>query len=369
MESMEIEKLFGGSYKGRTVLITGHTGFKGSWLALWLRHLGARVVGYALKPPTVPSHSALLRLPILSVTGDIRDLSKLQRTFSKYQPEIVFHLAAKPLVRYSYKNPRKTLETNIMGTVNVFEAARKTKGVRAIVNVTSDKCYRNMERVRAYHEEDRLGDCDPYSASKACSEIVTFAYAQSFFNGHSPKSEGRLLLASARAGNVLGGGDWATDRLIPDVMRAVSHKRSVPIRHFRAARPWQHVLEPLSGYLQLGSKLLKGEERYAESWNFGPADKKIIRVAKVLVLLKKEWPEIRYHHVTDRVFPEANMLCLDCAKAHSKLKWKAVWGIERCLQKTAAWYKDYYTKRQLNSDRDLRDYIEDARQKKMAWTR
>lgn len=364
---MEIEGLFGGIYKGRTVLITGHTGFKGSWLALWLRHLGARVVGYALRPPTVPSHSALLRLPILSVTGDVRDPAKLQRTFLKYQPEIVFHLAAQPLVRYSYKNPRETFETNILGTVNVFEAARGTKSVRAIVNVTSDKCYENPERDRAHREEDRLGGRDPYSASKACVEIVTSAYAHSFFNNTSLKTAGRLLLASARAGNVLGGGDWAEDRLVPDVMRAVNRKRSVPIRNFNAARPWQHVLEPLSGYLQLGGRLLKGEKRYAGAWNFGPSEKKIIRVSEVLGLLKKEWPRIAYHLVTDQVFPETKMLRLNCSKAYSELSWRPVWGIKRCLQKTAAWYKDYYTERKLNSDRDLRDYIEDAQKKKRVW--
>jgi CDP-glucose 4,6-dehydratase len=367
MENVEIEELFGGIYKGRTVLITGHTGFKGSWLALWLRQLGARVVGYALKPPTVPSHSALLRLPVLSVTGDIRDLAKLRKTFLKYQPEIIFHLAAQPLVRYSYKNPLETFETNIIGTVNVFEAARVTKSVQAIVNVTSDKCYENAEGTRAHREEDHLGGCDPYSASKACSEIVTFAYRRSFFNP-SPRSSNRLLLASARAGNVLGGGDWAKDRLIPDVMRAVNRKRSVPIRNFSATRPWQHVLEPLSGYLQLGSKLLKGESRFAEAWNFGPANKKMIRVSEVLAFLKKEWPQIAYHLVSDRVFPEAKMLRLNCSKAHSELSWRPAWGIERCLQKTAAWYKDYYTRRRLNSDQDLRDYIRDARKKKLAWT-
>ncbi len=367
MEGMEIENLFGGVYKNRTVLITGHTGFKGSWLALWLRHLGARVIGYALKPPTVPSHSALLRLPLVSVTGDVRDLTKLQKTFLKYQPEIVFHLAAQPLVRYSYKDPRETFETNILGTVNVCEASRGTKSVRAIVNVTSDKCYENKEGIRAHSEEDPLGGHDPYSASKACSEIVSFAYAHSFFSGRSSKPGSRVLLASARAGNVLGGGDWAEDRLIPDVMRALSRKQSVPIRNFRAIRPWQHVLEPLSGYLQLGSKLLKGERQYSGAWNFGPGDEKIIRVAEVLSLLKEEWPQIAYHLVTDRVFPEAKTLCLNCSKAHAKLKWRAVWGIKRCLQKTAAWYKDYYTKRLLNSDQDLCDYIEDARKKKIAW--
>ncbi len=366
---MEIERLFGGIYKGRTVLITGHTGFKGSWLALWLQQLGARVVGYSLRPPTVPSHSDLLRLPIVSITGDIRDREKLEKVFLKYQPSIVFHLAAQALVLYSYRNPRETFETNVLGTVNVFEAARKTKSIRAIVNVTSDKCYENADRIPAYREEDRLGGYDPYSASKACSEIVTFAYAHSFFQGCSKKPASRLLLASARAGNVLGGGDWAEDRLIPDVMRAVSRKRSVPIRHFKATRPWQHVLEPLSGYLQLGQRLLDGERRYAEAWNFGPSDKKIFRVGEVLALLKKEWPAIAYHLVTDRVYPEAKMLHLNCSKAHARLKWRPVWGIKRCLQKTAAWYQHYYTAGKLNSYRDLSDYIQDAGKKKLAWTR
>ena len=368
MEAMEIEQLFDGLYKNKTVLITGHSGFKGSWLALWLHHLGAKVVGYSLGAPTVPSHAALLQLPIPSVTGDIRRKEDLEKTLSTYRPDMVFHMAAQPLVRYSYKHPHETFETNAMGTVNLLEAIRKTGIVKAVINVTTDKCYENKEQRHGYCENDPLGGHDPYSASKACSELVSSAYRSSFFSGNENGASGALLLATARAGNVVGGGDWAGDRLVPDVMRAVSQGQSVLIRNPNAARPWQHVLEPLSGYLHLGWKLLQGNRSYAEAWNFGPAEKTAIPVAEVLSLLKNEWPAIRYQVAEDPApLHETQMLPLDCAKANRKLDWHPVWTVEQGFKRTAAWYKNYYEAHRLNSLEDLKDYVRDAREKKIAW--
>src|SRR5208283_3356263 len=266
--------MFGDVYTGKKVLITGHTGFKGSWLAMWLQELGANIVGYSLNPPSNPNHFDLLIQPsgpltlrpsdpptLQSVIGDILDADKLFDTFQRYRPEIVFHMAAQPLVRYSYRNPVETFETNVMGTINVFEACRNTDSVRAVVNVTSDKCYENREWVWGYHENDPMGGYDPYSASKGCAELITASYRRSFFN-----AEASALLASARAGNVVGGGDWADDRLIHDIMRAVSNNEKVIIRNPGHTRPWQHVLEPLSGYLMLGQKLLEARQEFAEGW-------------------------------------------------------------------------------------------------------
>jgi len=282
--------MFNNIYKNKKVLITGHTGFKGSWLALWLKELGAEVIGYALKPPTTPSHYELLtqqptdNLNIISIEGDIRNYIKLNEIFQSYKPEIVFHLAAQPLVRYSYINPVETFETNVMGTINVFEACRNCESVRAIVNITSDKCYENKEWVWGYRESDPMGGYDPYSASKGCAELVTSAYRNSFFTPSYPLTDSppRVLLASARAGNVIGGGDWADDRLIPDIMRATAKNESVIIRNPKATRPWQHVLEPLSGYLLLGQKLLEGRKEFAGGWNFGPDDESNITVENLI---------------------------------------------------------------------------------------
>ena len=261
---MVMQNLFGGIYKDKTVLVTGHTGFKGSWLAYWLSRMGAKVVGYSLEAPTQPNHIALLRMDMVSVTGDIRDMEKLDAAFQTHQPEIVFHLAAQPLVRRSYEDPVETYETNVMGTLKVFEACRK-HAVKAIVNITSDKAYENKEWVWGYRENDPMGGYDPYSASKGCADLLANSYRSSFFNPETYKKTHRTLLASCRAGNVIGGGDWAKDRLMTDIMLSVSQGKKVNIRNPHATRPWQHVLEPLSGYLHVGQKLLEEKVQFADS--------------------------------------------------------------------------------------------------------
>lgn len=346
-------------------MITGHTGFKGSWLALWLKELGAKVVGYSLEPPTKPNHFELLKLDIISIIGDIRDAEKLHRAFRAHDPEIVFHLAAQPLVRYSYKNPVETFETNVMGTINVFESCRNTKTVRAIVNITSDKCYENKEWVWGYRENDTMGGFDPYSASKGCAELVTNSYRNSFFNpAHSP-----ALLASARAGNVIGGGDWAEDRLFPDIMKATGGGGKVVIRNPKATRPWQHVFEPLSGYLRLGQKLLEGRREFAEGWNFGPGDESNICVEDLASRVKTEWAGVRYEIQNSHGNPhEAVLLKLDCSKAHARLQWRPVWDIRKTVEITTRWYKEFYENGEINSRVDLNRYMADAKSQKLEWT-
>ena len=265
-------------YSGKRVLVTGHTGFKGSWLTLWLTIMGAKVLGYALEPNTDPSLFNVLNLQkdIDHVIGDIRDFEKLREVITEFKPEIVFHLAAQPLVRLSYREPRLTYETNVMGTVNLLEAIRQTKSVRAVVNVTSDKCYENKEWVWGYREIDPMGGYDPYSSSKGCSELITAAYRNSYFKNTE------AAVASARAGNVIGGGDWAEDRLIPDIVRSLSQGKQIIIRNPKATRPWQHVLEPLSGYLLLGKLLYEKGQEFAEAWNFGPSDSSVMTVEEIV---------------------------------------------------------------------------------------
>jgi CDP-glucose 4,6-dehydratase len=264
-------------YRNRKVLITGHTGFKGSWLCMLLHHSGAKVYGYALEPPTCPSLYEVAKIDELvnSHIADIRDYQTLLKVFSEIQPEIVIHMAAQPLVRNSYKNPVETYAINVMGTVNLLEAVRHTKSVRAVINVTTDKCYENREWIWGYRENDTIGGYDPYSNSKGCSELVTSSFRNSFFNPAEYGNTHQVALASARAGNVIGGGDWAEDRLIPDFIRAIEKNEKVIIRNPYAIRPWQHVLEPLSGYLMLGAKLYSEGIKYAEGWNFGPDDKDV----------------------------------------------------------------------------------------------
>lgn len=362
-----MDKLFDGTYKDKTVLVTGHTGFKGSWLVYWLSLMGAKVIGYSLKAPTNPNHIELLNFNIVSIIGDIRDLNNLNQVFGKYKPDIVFHLAAQPLVRLSYENPIETYETNVLGTLNVFEACRKNN-VKAIVNITSDKCYENKEWVWGYRENDPMGGYDPYSSSKGCAELLTNAYRNSYFN---PKYYGKThntLLASCRAGNVIGGGDWAKDRLIPDIMISASNGKKVKIRNPYSTRPWQHVLEPLSGYLLLGQKLLEEKIDFGCAWNFGPADEGSITVEEVVENLKIYWDKIEYEVNIDPNQPhEANLLKLDCSKAHIVLKWIDVWDSETTFEKTVKWYKAYYEKNEILTRDDLESYIEDARDKKIDW--
>lgn len=353
---------FANTYHGRHVLITGHTGFKGSWLALWLQTLGAEVTGLALPPATIPNHWDLLEMDISEYRIDIRDAQAVERAMLETQPEIVFHLAAQPLVRHSYREPLETWSTNVMGTANVLEACRKISDLKAIVVVTTDKCYENREWPWGYREIDRLGGHDPYSASKASAELVAASYRASFLSGANAP-----LLATARAGNVIGGGDWSQDRLIPDLVRALGKGETVEIRSPRATRPWQHVLESLSGYLLLGQKLLEGRQDFAEAWNFGPDLEGNRTVAEILTRLGKHWPELTWQ-VTSKPQPhETNLLYLDSAKSKIKLGWRPIWGLDETLIATSHWYRTFQATGRVDSRCQLSDYIAAARSIGVPW--
>jgi len=338
-------------WAGKVVLLTGHTGFKGSWLSLWLQDMGAKVIGYALEAPTNPSlfEAANVAECMVSIESDIRDFAALSAVFAKYQPEIVIHMAAQPLVRYSYANPIETYSTNVMGTVHVLEAARLTSSVRAIVNVTSDKCYENREWAWGYRENEAMGGYDPYSNSKGCAELVAAAYRSSYFNSHN-FTDHRVALASVRAGNVIGGGDWAEDRLIPDIMRAIMQGKPVHIRNPHAIRPWQHVLEPLSGYLLLAQKLYQEGAVYAESWNFGPSDEDAKPVQWIVESLTQSWGEDASWVLDDGDHPhEAHYLKLDCSKAKARLHWQPKWNLDQALSKIVDWQKKISAGREYES--------------------
>ncbi|MEI7993893.1 MAG: CDP-glucose 4,6-dehydratase [Methylococcaceae bacterium] len=335
--------LFENAYKGKKVIITGHTGFKGSWLSLILKKMGADVLGYSLTPPTSPSHFDCFNWGGESVIGDIRDLENMSKVFQKFNPDVICHLAAQPIVRQSYVDPLETLNINIMGTANIFEVSRKLKNLKAIISVTSDKCYENKNWVWGYRETDPMGGFDPYSVSKGCAELITSSYRSSFFNISDFGKSHQTLIASARAGNVIGGGDWAQDRLIPDVIRAIQKKEIVEIRNPNASRPWQHVLEPLKGYLMLGVKLLNGETFYADGWNFGPPNSESFSVLKVVQQMQSFWPEINYKITQSELNQhEAHLLKLDCSKAVDSLKWRPCWDFEKTIENTVEWYQHYY---------------------------
>ncbi len=326
---------------GKKVFVTGHTGFKGSWLSLWLQQLGAEVTGYALEPPTKPSlfEVAQVGQGMKSLIGDVRDGVVLTNSMQKAAPDIVIHLAAQPLVRRSYIDPLETYSTNVMGTVNLLEAVRKTSTVRAVVNVTTDKCYENKEWVWGYRESEPMGGYDPYSSSKGCAELVTAAYRNSFFN-FSKNSEQQVSLATARAGNVIGGGDWAQDRLIPDIIRAIESGQSVNIRNPLATRPWQHVLEPLSGYLVLAEALFNQGATFAEAFNFGPAEEDCKPVQWIVENFTQQWGDCATWHLEGGTHPhEAHYLKLDCSKARALLGWSPRWHLSQALQAIIAWHK------------------------------
>lgn len=333
-------------FVGKKIFITGHTGFKGSWLSLWLQQLGAKVTGYALPPAASPSLFTVANVAqgMTSLTGDIRDGVLLGRTVREVAPEIVIHMAAQALVRRSYLDPVETYATNIMGTVHLLEAVRQTPSVRAVINVTSDKCYENKEWLWGYRENDPMGGFDPYSSSKGCAELVTAAYRNSFCN---PANAGahHLALASVRAGNVIGGGDWAEDRLIPDTLRAFEKGRPVIIRHPHAIRPWQHVLEPLSGYLQLAQKLYEEGATFAEGWNFGPHDADTKPVQWIVEELTRQWGKDAGWQLDQANHPhEAHYLKLDCSKAKARLDWQPRWNLAYTLEMIVAWHRAYLTK-------------------------
>jgi CDP-glucose 4,6-dehydratase len=363
-----MKNLFAGIYKNKTVLVTGHTGFKGSWLSYWLNQMGAKVIGYSLEAPTNPNHIELLNLNIISIIGDIRDFNRLDDTVQTYKPDIVFHLAAQPLVRLSYDDPIETYETNVIGTLKVFEACKKNN-IKAIVNITSDKAYENKEWIWGYRENDPMGGYDPYSSSKGCAEILTSSYRNSYFNINDYKVKHNTLLATCRAGNVIGGGDWAKDRLMTDIILSVSENKKVNIRNPYATRPWQHVLEPLSGYLHIGQKLLEEKKEFADAWNFGPSNEGNITVEQVVKNVKKYWEKIEYEINSDLDQPhEAKLLKLDCSKAHIILKWKDVWDSNTTFEKTVKWYKAFYEKNELLTNDDLKSYISSAKQRDIEWT-
>lgn len=356
-------ELFGGAYRGRRVLLTGHTGFKGSWLATWLQTLGAEVSGLALAPDTTPSHWELLQLDMPDARVDIRDATAVAATLQAAAPEIVFHLAAQPLVRRSYREPLETWSSNVMGTAHVLDACRQAASVRAVVVVTTDKCYENQEWAWGYRESDRLGGHDPYSASKAAAELVVASYRAAFF--HDDKAP---LLASARAGNVIGGGDWSQDRLLPDAVRAIAAGRSLEIRSPGATRPWQHVLESLSGYLRLGERLLRGDRDMARAWNFGPDQSGNRSVQEVLTTWQSQWPALRWH-LTEQLQPhEATLLQLDSTLARQQLPWQPVWGFEAGLEATAQWYRDYLENGNVATQAQIARYVDDARRLRLAWS-
>jgi CDP-glucose 4,6-dehydratase len=326
-------------WKGKRVFITGHTGFKGSWLSLWLQDMGAIVKGYALEPNTNPNlfTQANVAQNMKSEIGDITNLKDISDSMSAFNPEVLIHMAAQPLVRLSYQEPVLTYATNVMGTVNVLEAARKCSNLKAIVSVTTDKCYENKEWTWGYRENEPMGGHDPYSSSKGCAELVTAAYRKSFFNDTSS-----VFLASARAGNVIGGGDWAEDRLIPDILRAFEKNESVIVRNPLATRPWQHVLEPLSGYLVLAQHLYEDGSTYAEGWNFGPKDEDCKPVSWILDKMVTKWGNGASWELDKNNNPhEAGYLKLDCSKAAMQLNWQPKWNLEVTLESIITWHLHY----------------------------
>ena len=328
-------------YSDKKIFLTGHTGFKGAWLAIWLKVMGAQVIGYSLPPATDPNLFLVAGLSerMESYYGDIRDLNRLSEIIALTKPDIVFHLAAQPLVRLSYHRAVETYETNVMGTVNLLQACRVVPDVRAIVNITSDKCYENKEWIWSYRENDPLGGDDPYSSSKACAEIVANSYWKSFF-----KAEGRGI-ASVRAGNVIGGGDWAQYRLVPDCLRALVNKAPITIRYPHSVRPWQHVLEPLRGYLMLAAALYKEPEKFSGPWNFGPEIYSTVSVRDVVEKIILEWKEGEWEHVpSERSLHEAGTLKLDSSKANSLLGWRPKWDVHKAIAKTVQWHKHYMNK-------------------------
>jgi len=343
MESVEVKPDF---WQGKRVFLTGHTGFKGGWLSLWLQSMGADVHGYALNPPTETNLFTIAEVGkgmASSVIADIRDAGKLSQAMKRAKPEIVFHLAAQSLVRYSYAQPVETYEVNVMGTVNLFEAVRGTPSVKAVVNVTTDKCYENKECAWSYRENEAMGGFDPYSSSKGCAELVTAAYRRSFLEPAG------IALASARAGNVIGGGDWAPDRLIPDILRAMDAGETLKIRFPLSLRPWQHVLEPLSGYLMLAEQLDSGGASFAEAWNFGPADEDVQPVRWIVERMAEMRKDVIWQ-CDEEIHPhEANDLRLDSSKARKQLNWQPRWQLQTALQKTLAWHEAWHNAEDMRS--------------------
>jgi CDP-glucose 4,6-dehydratase len=357
---------FAGIYDGLTVLVTGHTGFKGSWLALWLRELGANVIGYSLEPPTQPSNFEItgLQNQITHVIGDILDLKKLQTVIAEHRPQIIFHLAAQAIVLDSYEHPRHTFEVNSTGTINVIEAARLCPAVKALVMITTDKCYENREWVWGYCEKDALGGNDPYSASKAMAELAIASYRKSFFNTTGP------ALASARAGNVIGGGDFSAHRIVPDSMKALLAGQPIQVRNPNSVRPWLNVLDPLSGYLWLGACLLKYGHTYAQAWNFGPLEQRGIPVQALVEKAIALWGEGSWHCAEKQLpKPEMGLLRLNWDKVAHTLCWQPVYNWEEAIAETVDWFKAYRTKADMYEicRQHIQNYNDQAAEKNLPW--
>lgn len=365
---MVSDKLFGGIYKDKKVLVTGHTGFKGSWLVYWLEKMGAQVFGLALDPPTRPNHISLLGLSFVSYIQNINEKDNVQKIIKEINPEIIFHLAAQPLVRLSYDDPYQTYLTNVLGTVNILEASRKLSNLKAIIIVTSDKCYENKEWVWGYRENESMGGRDPYSSSKGCAELITSAYRQSFFSLGKYGIDHQVLLASVRAGNVIAGGDWALYRIVPDIVTSTNRSKEVVLRYPEATRPWQHVLEPLSGYLALGQQLLIGRKEFADGWNFGPHKDNNLSVLELVKEAQKNWNEINYRIDKDRHPHEAEFLMLDSSKALKLLQWEPVWNFAKTVEKTIIWYKEFYENNKIITEENINSYIKDAKAKFVKWS-
>jgi CDP-glucose 4,6-dehydratase len=361
--------MFNNCYKNKKVLVTGHSGFKGSWLTLWLLRLGARVVGYSSYLPSTPCNFTVcdLRRRITHIEGDVRDFNLLKDIFLKYSPEMVFHLAAQPIVLQSYDNPKITFDTNVGGTINVLECIRTTKSVNSAVIITSDKCYRNMEWTWGYREDDRLGGEDPYSSSKACAELVCYSYIKSFF----VQKQSLTRVATARAGNVIGGGDWAENRVVPDCVRAWSKKKKVIVRNPGSTRPWQHLLEPLGGYLWLGACLLENIKLHGEAFNFGPDQKISNTVERLIRDFRLYWDNAEYKNKQSPLKEKENaLLKLNCDKALHLLNWHAALSFEETVKMTAEWYKAYYSDKIdmfLFSINQIEEYYQKATAQGLVW--
>ncbi|AYL71351.1 CDP-glucose 4,6-dehydratase [Citrobacter freundii] len=353
-----IDKSF---WQGKRVFITGHTGFKGGWLSLWLSEMGATLKGYSLDAPTTPSLFDIANISSLmeSEIGDIRDFEKLRNSIASFKPEIIFHMAAQPLVRLSYKEPIETYSTNVMGTVHLLEAVKQVGGIKAVVNITSDKCYENREWVWGYRENEAMGGYDPYSNSKGCAELVASAFRSSFFNPQNYAHHG-VGLASVRAGNVIGGGDWAEDRLIPDILRSFENDQQVVIRNPHSIRPWQHVLEPLSGYIVVAQNLYIDGVKYSEGWNFGPREEDAKTVEFIVDKMVTLWGEGASWLLDGEDHPhEAHYLKLDCSKAHMQLGWHPRWALVETLGRIVKWHKAWINGSDMleYSKREIHDYM------------
>lgn len=364
MESL-VRRNFNGIFSGKRVLLTGHTGFKGSWMTQWLTLMGAEVYGLSLAPETTPAHWDLLQIPEEKgqfQIGDVGQYEKVHHRVQAVKPELVIHLAAQPLVRQSYLEPVYNWQTNVMGTVHLLEACRNQSSVKAIVVATTDKVYENPESGVAFNEQSPLGGHDPYSASKAACELVVQSYSSSFFN-----SAEAPLISTARAGNVIGGGDWAADRLIPDVVRASQSGLPLKLRYPSAVRPWQHVLDSLSGYLMLAAALLKGDRTFNGSWNFGPPESDCLTVCGILQLMQHHWPQLQWLINESPQWHEAGLLRLNTQKAQAYLGWLPVWDVEEAAANTALWYKAFYQRDEVLTVSQLADYVRCAQKKGLIW--